>query len=102
MGLNQNHVFPVRNYSIETECDLHMDILNLRAQLQILRNSKTHLRDKFKLEESKRRNKSARERDNSREREDLEEIRRNKLQSQHSIGSISGAIIDISLTFFLL
>ena len=44
LGLNPNQVFPVRSYSIETECDLHIDILNLRAQRQILRNSKSYLK----------------------------------------------------------
>jgi len=56
LGLNPNQVFPVRNYSIETECDLHMDILNLRAQIQILRNSKMYLKDKIKVNRAKVKN----------------------------------------------
>ena len=56
LGLNPNQVFPVRNYSIETECDLHMDILNLRAQMQILRNSKMYLKDKIKVNRAKAKN----------------------------------------------
>ena len=53
LGLNPNQVFPVRNYSIETECDLHIDILNLRAQIQILRNSRMYLKDKIKVNRSR-------------------------------------------------
>ena len=55
MGMNPNQVFPVRNYAFETECNLHIDILNLRAQIQILRHSKSYLRDKIKLHMSQER-----------------------------------------------
>ena len=50
LELNPNRVFPVRNYSVETECDLHIDILNLRAQRQILRSSTVYLKDKNKVD----------------------------------------------------
>ena len=52
LGLQANQVFPVRSYSMETECNLHIDILNLRAQRQILRNSRSYLKDKIKFEEA--------------------------------------------------
>merc|ERR550519_2315325 len=56
LELNPNRVFPVRNYSVETECDLHIDILNLRAQRQILRNSRMYLKDKIKVNRAKVKN----------------------------------------------
>ena len=55
LGLNPNQVFPVRNYSMETECDMHIDILNMRAQIQILRNSTMYLKDKIKVKQAEER-----------------------------------------------
>jgi len=46
-GINLNQIFPVRNYSVETECELETDLLILRAQRQILRNSEDYLLDKI-------------------------------------------------------
>ena len=48
-GTPPNLIFPVRNYNMETECNLSVDILNLRAQRQILRNSVEYLEDKLDL-----------------------------------------------------
>ena len=49
LGTPPNLIFPVRNYNMETECNLSVDILNLRAQRQILRNSVEYLEDKLDL-----------------------------------------------------
>jgi len=45
LGVSEGMIFPVQNYSIETEKDMGIDILCLRALRQILRISKTHLKD---------------------------------------------------------
>merc|ERR1711892_517759 len=45
LGLSEGMIFPVQNYSIETEKDMGIDILCLRAIRQLLRNSKTYLDD---------------------------------------------------------
>ena len=50
LGIDAKQIYPVRNYNIQTECAREMDILNLRAQRQILRNSNDFLRDKFAME----------------------------------------------------
>ena len=80
MGMNPNQVFPVRNYSFETECDLHIDILNLRAQRQILRNSGEYLEDKLDLLAAERK---------TRERESKQDERRRRRTGQNR--SMSGA-----------
>jgi len=45
LGVSEGMIFPVQNYSIETEKDMGIDILCLRAIRQLLRNSKTYLDD---------------------------------------------------------
>jgi len=45
LGVSEGMIFPVQNYSIETEKDMGIDILSLRALRQILRNSETYLDD---------------------------------------------------------
>jgi len=59
-GVAQNMVFPVQNYSSETDKDQGIDILLLRALRQILRFSKTaiddmHLREREQLKQEERR-----------------------------------------------
>ena len=51
-GINLNQIFPVRNYSVETECELDTDLLILRAQRQVLRNSEDYLLDKIARREA--------------------------------------------------
>merc|ERR1712150_88218 len=46
-GINQNQIFPVRNYFEETECTLENNILILQALRQILRNSEDYLKDRI-------------------------------------------------------
>jgi len=57
-GTPANHIFPVRNYSIETECNQSIDILNLRVQRQILRYSSEYLMDKLDLEKADERSRA--------------------------------------------
>ena len=44
----------MQNYSIQTECNQSVDILNLRVQRQILRSSAEYLGDRLDLERAKR------------------------------------------------
>jgi len=46
-GINKAQIYPVRNYSEETDCSRAMDILILRVARQIVRNSKDYLDDKI-------------------------------------------------------
>merc|ERR1719495_2086662 len=81
-GINLNQIFPVRNYSVETECELETDLLILRAMRQILRNSQDYLLDKIarreiedkilkkKLKEMEKRKKSKKRIESSEEEED--------------------------------
>ena len=67
----------MQNYSIQTECNQSVDILNLRVQRQILRSSAEYLRDKLDLEKAKRKSlqretKAQEERDRSRLNPDTE------------------------------
>ena len=67
----------MQNYSIQTECNQSVDILNLRVQRQILRSSAEYLRDKLDLERAKRKSlqreaKAQEERDRSRLNPDTE------------------------------
>jgi len=50
-GIKANQIHPMRNYCTETECDRSIDILTLRALRQILRYSKTYLKDVIDREE---------------------------------------------------
>ena len=79
-GTPPNLIFPVRNYNMETECDLSIDILNLRAQRQILRNSVEYLEDKLDLLAAERK---------TRERESKQDERRRRRTGQNR--SMSGA-----------
>merc|ERR1711892_1189545 len=49
-GINKAQIYPVRNYSEETDCSRAMDILILRVARQIVRNSKDYLDDKLDRE----------------------------------------------------
>ena len=80
-GTTPNHIFPVRNYNMETECSLSIDILNLRAQRQILRYSVEYLEDKIALLAAERK---------TRERE-LKQDERRRRRIGHQDRSISGA-----------
>ena len=44
-GIAQTMIYPIQNYSRETECNLGINILALRTLRQILRTSKTFLKD---------------------------------------------------------
>ena len=46
-GITLSKIFPVSNYSVQTECEVETDLLILRAQRQILRNSEDYLLDKI-------------------------------------------------------
>jgi len=45
LGITEIMIYPVQNYSVQTECDQGIDILTLRALRQILRSSKSYLKD---------------------------------------------------------
>merc|ERR1711892_645423 len=60
-GVAQNMVFPVQNYSSETENDMGIDILLLRTLRQILRCSKTCIEDMIEREQGKQRQDERRE-----------------------------------------
>jgi len=49
-GINQAQIYPVRNYSEQTDCKRAMDILILRVARQIVRNSSDYLADKLDRE----------------------------------------------------
>ena len=85
-GTTPNHIFPVRNYNMETECNLSVDILNLRAQRQILRYSVEYLEDTIALLAAERR---------TRERElKQDERRRQRMGHQDQDRSMSGAATE--------
>ena len=70
-GTPHNHIFPVRNYDMETECNLSIDILNLRAQRQILRYSVEYLEDKIALESAERRTRDREVKQDERQRRSM-------------------------------
>ena len=47
LGITENMIHPVINYTTDVECQLHTDILILRALRQILRLSTDFLTDKI-------------------------------------------------------
>ena len=58
-GITENMIYPVQNYSSETEKELGIDILTLRTLRQILRCSQDFLqdrvdRDREKLKQARR------------------------------------------------
>jgi len=55
-GINQNQIFPVRNYFEETECTLENNLLILQALRQILRNSEDYLKDRIAREAKEKKN----------------------------------------------
>jgi len=55
-GINQNQIFPVRNYIEETECTLENNLLILQALRQILRNSEDYLKDRIAREAKEKKN----------------------------------------------
>jgi len=67
-GIKANQIHPVRNYNSQTECLLEMDILTLRALRQILRYSKTYLKDLLERQDEKNKQLDAKiaERENKR------------------------------------
>ena len=75
-GTPPNLIFPVRNYNMETECNMSIDILNLRAQRQILRNSVEYLEDKLDLLAAER--KQDKRREDERKQEKREKTQRCK------------------------
>ena len=46
-GITQNMIYPVQNYSSETEKELGVDLLALTILRQILRSSKEFLQDRL-------------------------------------------------------
>merc|ERR1711892_844175 len=54
LGVSEGMISPVQNFSTETEKDMGIDILCLRALRQILRNSKTFLDDLDEREDEER------------------------------------------------
>ena len=75
-GTPPNLIFPVRNYNMETECNMSIDILNLRAQRQILRNSVEYLEDALDLLAAER--KQDKRREDERKQEKREKTQRCK------------------------
>jgi len=53
LGVSEGDIFPVQNYSIETEKDRGVDVLALRALRQILRSSETFLDDMVDQEDER-------------------------------------------------
>ena len=45
LGVPKNLIYPVRNYSIEAECETEMDVLILRVAKQILLHSEDFIEE---------------------------------------------------------
>jgi len=55
-GINQTQIYPVRNYSNQTDVETEIDILILTVARQIVRNSKDFLLDKLERKKGERKN----------------------------------------------
>ena len=55
-GINQTQIYPVRNYSNQTDVETEIDILILTVARQIVRNSQDFLLDKLERKEVEKKN----------------------------------------------